>query len=1407
MANLLMPLQIERQYSASLDANYEFGTLDELKDYATASALSYPGQILYCKAEDALYKVNATKTDVDPVGEGGGGGAKTYTSLAALGLTADATLEDTINALQAGESLLIPVNAFTNYTTMFPDNLPSDQYNKLHIVKGSSLPNSHVRCFSQSGAIEYIANMNNTNVTGWNDVSGVYIDISDNLITKLGTEILKYPVGKYRINSTATGSKFTDLPTQTGDKCGVIEINGTAVGKSPFTDSWVYRIYKFEPLTETATYVRKLNSDGTAGNIAGDSGWVKYSSIQTYTSLAQLGLTADATLNDAIAAMSFGSSALLSVTEFTDYQTIFPYTEGNDQFGRVFIEKGNDIGRVYVRWFRKDGKKEALAVMNINNNQVEGWNLNSFTNTYTNLLSLGLDTNATLSQVVDALKDGDSFFANVKDFANYQTMFPYNSEDDQYAYIHIIRRNDRVHMAWYRANGSRHCMGNYDTGNKVLKNWVEYSTGGAKYYRITAQATDGYFKFKASDAYVQQLNITATDNYGGCVVITGQTTSDPKYYPFKAVRLSNGDWYSPLSSSTLRNKIEKLYSYDGYLYLKVASYTTITFTGLSEAPTYVETLDNTDTEIPITSLVKGTVFTSLEEIGLTADATIDDVINTLSNGDTFLCNTAVFTNYKTMFPNTCNDDLYASITIRKYDGRPFLMWYRKDGKAYAFGGLTSTNSFQKWFEYRFKADGYADDSIVCIGDTASADGVIQTLASLGFTTDVMTWDTGVYRVSHVSGLTNLPSDLPSAAPGFRLEHYDCKKWGANHNPNKSTWAMRHSVLYAEGGNIYHRYTESGANAGVYAKDTGWKKVQTTGSNVTLVTNTQTLKLDVTKKNSSWYGAIKLTYLYDTSPVEVEISFRSVTDDVRWAVINGQKYINKITYTNDSTNTAHYTIGIEFAGTTYGCYQAEVIGGFADINSLTADAFTGDQTAVYNSPWGKNNGVTLVSAPEDLGLAFPCTTVELAQAMRAKFNKTINSAAIGVFNNGGKTVCITDAPSDYGLLHIETFGYDRVLIRYDGIASSTYTGSWIGKIEASSGTFSGITWENINPFTSNIYKTYAGTGELNSAKGTSITLESNVDNTQKIIDALGAREEFVEWYGNSNNRFGLAPATYGNRINYLRIVKMSSTNAIILAVTSSGIVASRTYADGTLGDWCAKDQQGGSGIYLPTTSGAKMNIKFTRLNLDQSVPMKLTYYLNGNFKTAEFYVNTMSISYSTNDPRTILDARHDISSATQAECNMYIEFSGTPSLLMLTVPPEFGVVTSFATGTTVYSKYVLANENNVNFGTLETSSSVITKYNNIKSGYVVRNGVCYFGLTIHTESGYAKGANYLLVDGLPASIFEYCAASIRIWGNVDIDSTYQSSAYVQNGELRVILNIESGKAATISIYGSYPIPYA
>lgn len=567
-------------------------------------------------------------------------------------------------------------------------------------------------------------------------------------------------------------------------------------------------------------------------------------------------------------------------------------------------------------------------------------------------------------------------------------------------------------------------------------------------------------------------------------------------------------------------------------------------------------------------LSEGKVYTSLNELVLTADATIQDVIDALEDGETAIISTNEFTNYKNgMFPNQCTNDQYGVFTVIKEGGsKCFIEWRQKAGNAYAIGGLDNNNKFTNWDNLvRFKKDGFADDSIVCIGDTLSSDGVIQTLENLGFTTDVMTWDTGVYRVSHVSDLTNLPSNLPSASPSFRLEHHDCKKWGSNHSPASSTYGVRHSVLYVEGGKVYHRYTESGATAGVFTKDTGWQQIscgkyysishlnsvkgksielvantdntlkivealspgeefvewfgnfndrfglgaeagsridylsiqKTTADNgiilaitdygktftrsyststlrdwcwdkskTTLVANTSTLKLDVTKRNSSWYGTIKLTYLYDTSPVEMEICFRSATDAPTWTINNGQKYVKSVKYTQDSSNTARYTIGIEFSGTTYGCYQAEVIGGFADINSLTKDAFTGANVSPYGTPYGKNNGVTLVSAPEDLGLTFPCTTVQLVQAMRNKFNKTINAGAIGVFNNGGKTVCITDAPNDYGLLHIECFGHDRMLIRYDGIGGSTYAGSWIGKVKGSNGTFSGVTWER----TDNMYST-------------------------------------------------------------------------------------------------------------------------------------------------------------------------------------------------------------------------------------------------------------------------------------------------------------------------------------------------
>ena len=906
-------------------------TLEQMKNLDESI---YPDKYFaICKDDGKLYLFNASNEINDETGkfrEVSGSDnlvdtdnfLKSYTELSQLGLSSDVGVWEVIQALDPGAMAHIRTNGFANASTIFPIT----DSGVLYIVKGNDdvyLHGTQVMWTSKQGGCA-IGVIGSGSFDGWNVLSGSLSSnkklIFNNRFTIYDYTLLAKIVlpddSIYRHNiritcahkiNTSNNSNWTfeedidickfDLhftnPPLTAAYVDdpTIKLYGLTLYEYPFpegTDEGIKKISEnirlYYDKTSYTIYVYLMNNENLfagkmgrqligltvenkgdieiAESLLSDGVWnapwncqcefddleaptiVKVgsdagddSSTTTYTSLTELGLTADATFQDVVDSLPKGGSAILGVTEFTNYQTIFPYEEGNDQFGRVHIIKGTEDGsRMYARWFRKDGVKEAIAIFNINDNTFSGW--------------------------------------------------------------------------------------------RILKNQQTY--------------------------------------------------------------------------------------------------------------------------------------TSLTELGLTADATIDDVIGALKDGETAIITTNEFTDYLTMFPNQCDNDKYAILKVeKKNSNRCFIEWRQKDGNAYAIGGLNSNNVFTNWNNLvRFKKDGYADDSIICIGDTVSSDGVIQTLANLGFSNDILTWDTGVYRVSHVSGLTGLPSDITSASPSFRLEHHDIKKWGANHNPNTQTWAQRHSIIYPEGGNVYHRFYESGATPGTYIKDTGWQKIQTSGDKVTLVANATALKLDVTKKNSSWFGAIKLTYLYDTSPAEIEISFRAATEDLRWAVINGQKYVKKITFTQDSSNTAHYTIGIEFSGTTYGCYQAEVIGGFADINSLTSEAFTGAKTAVYYSPWGKNNGVTLVSAPEDIGLTFPCTSVQLVQAMRDKFNKTINAGAIGIFNCGGKSSTITDAPSNYGLLHVETFGHDRLLIRFDGIGSSSYDGSWIGQIKGNNGAFSSITWKKI-----------------------------------------------------------------------------------------------------------------------------------------------------------------------------------------------------------------------------------------------------------------------------------------------------------------------------------------------------------
>ena len=97
------------------------------------------------------------------------------------------------------------------------------------------------------------------------------IELNQTTINTYGTEILKYPLGIWRIYSDDLASKFTDLPVKTSGRIEITSIDPTT-NKNPLTSSWSYRVYNFESYTGE-NYIRKITSSNTAGVFSYDSGW------------------------------------------------------------------------------------------------------------------------------------------------------------------------------------------------------------------------------------------------------------------------------------------------------------------------------------------------------------------------------------------------------------------------------------------------------------------------------------------------------------------------------------------------------------------------------------------------------------------------------------------------------------------------------------------------------------------------------------------------------------------------------------------------------------------------------------------------------------------------------------------------------------------------------------------------------------------------------------------------------------------------------------------------------------------------------------------------------------------------------------------------------------------------------
>lgn len=553
-----------------------------------------------------------------------------------------------------------------------------------------------------------------------------------------------------------------------------------------------------------------------------------------YTSLADLGLTAPVTVGDIFNAMD-DKTIVMIACEGTKYHI----TDIPGYYGILTIKRAK-LGRFSIEFQSSSAVsatdvKRWIGTLKGTDGTELTWKLISTQTTYVALSDMELTAEATVQDVIDALPIGCTALLRTDEFTNWSTLF----NDIQYGYLKIektVNGLSNIELQEVISPNRRYF------GTQVGGNFDKWQKPIDQFYGIITQEKDGYFKFKpCSDPKTQGIRITATDNYGGMIDISGVAPTQTQYKPFKCVRLSHGTYTDYNASNPTSNKMEKLFFLNGYMYLKIVAYTTVTFTNLIEEPTFVETIEEGAEEIPIRSV----------------------------------------------------------------------------------------------FDIPYN-DGYADPSIIVIGDTNSDNGVIKTLDTLGFTKDIMTWDTGVYRVSHVSGLTGLPSDITNATPSFRLEHHNIKKWGNGHNPSKSTLAQRHSIIYCDNGNIYQRFYTSGATAGVLTTDTGWRCI--TQNTKGLVSNAQNFKLDITKNHASWYGFFKLEYLYGTELCQVDVGIANTID---YKVTKGTNHIDKITYT---VNGANIVLGVDFIGKVYGVQVVEMPSEFGTINSLTAETYAGDTTA-------------------------------------------------------------------------------------------------------------------------------------------------------------------------------------------------------------------------------------------------------------------------------------------------------------------------------------------------------------------------------------------------------------------------------------------------------------------------------
>ena len=94
--------------------------------------------------------------------------------------------------------------------------------------------------------------------------------IDQSVIDVYGTEIVKYPLGRWYFGRSDLARQFSDMPW--GEAC-IIDITSIIGDANPWEKTWQYKIYTARTIAGKGMYVRQLESRGTAGVLGYDSGW------------------------------------------------------------------------------------------------------------------------------------------------------------------------------------------------------------------------------------------------------------------------------------------------------------------------------------------------------------------------------------------------------------------------------------------------------------------------------------------------------------------------------------------------------------------------------------------------------------------------------------------------------------------------------------------------------------------------------------------------------------------------------------------------------------------------------------------------------------------------------------------------------------------------------------------------------------------------------------------------------------------------------------------------------------------------------------------------------------------------------------------------------------------------------